>query len=67
MCTEEPYNMAEVLERARANIAAGELPEWHDDEDIKLHAPANCHRWPLVIDPEAEAILRQHLEQGGQA
>lgn len=61
MTSPKSYEMEEALERARAAVADGELPEEHLEE-LELHAPPRRqHPEPIELDPATEATLREQL------
>jgi hypothetical protein len=64
MPTEEPQDIDEVPER-ELDRSVGEHPEGHAEE-IELHTPPKqVRRRPVAIDPQTEALLREHLGSTG--
>jgi hypothetical protein len=57
-----PHDLEDVLGKAYAEVAAGDVDEEHTEE-IEFHAPLRSSREPVELDTETEAVLRQRLEQ----
>ena len=66
MSRRKSANVADVLDRARASVAAARLAR-HRSEEIRLHILARRQRPEAVeVDPASAAALREHLSRPRQ-